>query len=73
MINLYINSISKRKEFNKNNFEDQTVYKFTGDGYGDFEKWADSATKEVISSYILHCERQIELAKDYLEVIEKNS
>jgi hypothetical protein len=70
MIKDYISSISKRKEFSKVTFDDKIIYRFVGDGCGDFEEVSDSATVEVVKSYINYCKDQIKIAEDYLEFIK---
>jgi hypothetical protein len=72
MIKEYISSISKRKEFSKVTFDDKTIYRFVGDGCGDFEEVFNSATVEAVKSYIDYCKDQIKIAEEYLEFIKEN-
>jgi hypothetical protein len=63
----YINSISKYKEYSFVTYKDETAFRFFGDGQGDSEEIGNSATKEVVENYILDCQEQIEIAKEYLK------
>ena len=63
----YINSIKLSKRYSHNLFEEVDDWTFMGDGEGDFEELAHSASISTVGGYIKHCENQIELAKKYLE------
>jgi hypothetical protein len=67
-IEKYITNIEKRRVFSRDRCEDIDEWYFQGDGQGDFEKTSYSATKEVVEAYIIECNRQIEIAKEYLNV-----
>ena len=66
----HINNICKRNYFSLTTFTDEIEFYFEGDGMGDFEESSNSATEQIIKNYINECERQIILAKEYLENIK---
>jgi hypothetical protein len=66
----YITSISKTMETRYNSTTGMSEYGpywiFFGDGQGDFEVLANDASTDTLVQYIEYCDRQIELAKEYL-------
>lgn len=58
MLKNYINSIE---------YDSAYGYTFRGDGFGDCEKLKHHCDYLIIPEYIEYCERQIYLAKQYLE------
>lgn len=57
MLKQYINSIRKNED----------GFLFSGDGCGDFEETEYHAENRIVKDYIEYCEKQIEVAKEYLE------
>lgn len=51
-----------------NPYDGSKSYTFYGDGIGDFEQCKNSAKIEVVQDYIEYCQRQIELAHEYIKL-----
>jgi hypothetical protein len=67
----YINSISKCQKFDSNSCQYETYYDFSGDGQGDYEWYSNKTTKECLENYIEYCEKQIEIAKECLDIFKE--
>ena len=70
-IERYINDISKFQYISCATGEIVNKYDFRGDGQGDFEDISDKTTKECLENYIAECEKQIEIAKECLDIFKE--
>ena len=66
-ITKYITGINRTQEYCYKTFKEVVIFKFFGDGEGDYGEAGDSATEECLKDYIKYCETQIKHAKEYLE------
>jgi hypothetical protein len=71
MIEKFINRITQDATHD-NEFNTVWVFRFFGDGLGDFEKSSLYTTQECLKNYIDDCKEQIKFAKQELANLEKN-
>ena len=67
MIEKFITEIRLEQNMNWDYTKSNEFYKYTGDGYGDFEKTSDDTTEKCLLDYIVECNRQIDLAEGALK------
>jgi hypothetical protein len=71
IIEKFINEITKSKEYDYEKNYEYDDWSFYGDGQGDWENIGNDTTIECLDKYIIHCEKQIELAKEYKKYLKE--